>query len=118
MRTRPNRLGMYADVRDVLDAALRSNGGTFICATHGAAVHWRHRCYRFRKLYADTVSADSPYDRLTFPKIPPESSTVVINIIASPGIFVPSDPSAVVPGHEEADDELLKAALDLMKDLP
>lgn len=115
MRTRPNRLGMYADVREILDEALRSNGGELTLATHGAAVHWRHRAYRFRKLYADTVAADSPYDRLTFLKIPEDSSTVVIRVIQTTGTFVPAQ--APAPTAEDESDDLLKAALDLSKDL-
>ena len=40
-----NRLGMYADVREVLDSALSHGGGEYQLATHGMAVHWRQRAY-------------------------------------------------------------------------
>lgn len=113
-KPRPNRLGMYADVRAVLDAAIAANGGTFSLADHGKAVHWRQRAYKFRKLFAETTSS-SPYDALTLPVIPPESSTVVIRLIGQPGIFTPADPTATLP--DKPDDELLKTALDLAKDL-
>lgn len=96
MRTNPNRLGLYDDVRKILDAALQSGGGEFRLVTHGAAVHWRQRAYRFRKLYASTLSSDnslamSPYDKLTMPEIPKSSSTVVINVRAVKGEFIPRE---------------------------
>lgn len=112
MRTRSvaNRLGMYDDVRQILDAALASGGGKFDLPTHGLAVHWRQRAYKFRKLYAQTLASDdsfsmSPYDRLTLPQIPDDSSTVVINVREVIGTFTPNrepyEPSAVpVPGDE------------------
>src|SRR5438477_10700030 len=95
-RSVPNRLGLYDDVRQVLDAAMRSSGGKFTCATHGAAVHWRQRAYKFRKLYATTIANDnsvamSPYDMLTMPQIPPDSCIVVIRVRESAGIFTPNE---------------------------
>jgi len=110
MRTKSpaNRLGMYAEVRQILDAALANGGGRYECPTHGQAVHWRQRAYKFRKLYAETMATSdsfsmSPYDRLTMPQIPEDSSTVIINIRESIGKFIPNrDPSDVtyvpVPG--------------------
>ena len=112
MRTKsqPNRLGLYDDVRQILDAALAAGGGEFKLTTHGQAVHWRQRAYKFRKLYAQTLSADdsfsmSPYDRLTMPTIPDDSSTVVINVREIVGEFTPNrepyKPMEVpVPGDE------------------
>lgn len=109
-KTSPNRLGLYDDVRQILDAALKSGGGSFDLPTHGSAVHWRQRAYKFRKLYAQTLAADdsfsmSPYDRLTMPMIPEDSSTVIINIREIIGTFTPNregyEPSEVpVPGDE------------------
>jgi hypothetical protein len=97
MRTKsqPNRLGLYDDVRQILDAALSSGGGTFDLPTHGLAVHWRQRAYKFRKLYAQTLASDdsfsmSPYDKLTMPQIPDDSSTVVINVREVVGKFTPN----------------------------
>lgn len=89
--TRANRLGMYADVRQVLDSALAAGGGTFTCPSHGMAVHWRQRAYKFRKLYAETHSlkSESVYDVIVLPKIPPDSSAVVIKIRAQVGVFQP-----------------------------
>lgn len=97
MRTKTiaNRLGMYDDVRQILDAALSSGGGQFDLPSHGLAVHWRQRAYKFRKLYAQTLASDdsfsmSPYDKLTMPTIPDDSSTVVINIREVIGTFTPN----------------------------
>ena len=97
MRTKsqPNRLGMYDDVRQILDAALASGGGSFVLTTYGQAVHWRQRAYKFRKLYAETLSSDkslamSPYDRLTMPRIDEGCSTVVIRVREITGTFTPN----------------------------
>lgn len=122
MRTKTiaNRLGMYDDVRQILDAALASGGGTFVLTTHGQAVHWRQRAYKFRKLYAETLSQDkslamSPYDRLTLPMIPDDSSTVVINVREIVGTFTPNrepytSTEVPVPG-----DELFEVAQSIAK---
>ena len=122
MRTRTiaNRLGMYDDVRQILDAALQSGGGSFELPTHGLAVHWRQRAYKFRKLYAQTLASDdsfsmSPYDKLTLPQIPDDSCTVTINVREVIGTFTPnrepSEPSFVpVPG-----DELFDVAADIAR---
>ena len=112
MRTKTvaNRLGMYADVRQILDAALASGGGSFELPSHGLAVHWRQRAYKFRKLYATMLASDdsfsmSPYDRLTLPRIDDDSCTVVINVREIIGTFTPNrEPQDVayvpVPGDE------------------
>lgn len=109
-KTHANRLGMYDDVRQILDAALESGGGTFDLPSYGVAVHWRQRAYSFRKLYAETIARDkslamSPYDRLTLPRIEKGSTTVVINVREIIGTFTPNrEPSEVayvpVPGDE------------------
>jgi hypothetical protein len=115
-----NRLGMYDDVRQILDTALASGGGSFDLPTHGLAVHWRQRAYKFRKLYAEILASDkslsmSPYDRLTMPQIPDDSSTVVINVREVIGTFTPNrEPYAPIevaaPG-----DELFDVARDIAK---
>lgn len=109
-KTQANRLGMYNDIRQILDAALQSGGGTAICPTHGQAVHWRQRAYKFRKLFAETLATDdsfsmSPYDKLTMPQIPEDSSTVVINVRESIATFTPNNEPYVpidvaIPGDE------------------
>jgi len=88
--SKPNRLGLYADVKQILDAALASNGGEFILSTHGEAVHWRQRAYRFRKAYA-AAYGHSPYDILTLPRIDVLSKVVKIEVQHSKGIFRPAD---------------------------
>ena len=99
-KTQANRLGMYDDIRQVLDAALQSGGGEFQLATHGMAVHWRQRAYKFRKLYAEILSsgddfAMSPYDRLTLPKLSDDSCLVIIKVREATGTFTPNrEPTA------------------------
>lgn len=109
--TKTNRLGMFADIRAVLDQALACGGGTFQCPTHGAAVHWRQRAYRFRKLYAETLGprAMSEYDVLILPRLAPESSTVEIQIRQPTGTFVPANDAVPI------NDELLNEAMALAR---
>lgn len=113
--TKSNRLGIYADVREVLDAALASGGGTFECETHGAAVHWRQRAYRFRKLYAETIGPKSmsPYDVLVLPRLAPSSCEVVIGIRQTAGVFTPANDEQAPTSN----DELLEAAEELRRKL-
>jgi hypothetical protein len=123
-KTQANRLGMYDDIRQILDAALTSGGGQFDLPTHGLAVHWRQRAYKFRKLYAETLASDdsfsmSPYDKLTMPTIPDDSATVVIKIREVIGTFTPNrEPYAPtdmpVPGDELFD--VAKSVVDKIKD--
>lgn len=103
-----NRLGMFADVRAVLDTALEHGGGTFTAHDHGAAVHWRQRAYRFRKAYAETLGPRdmSPYDALVLPRLAPDSSEVVITIRQTGGVFTPAN-DGLAP---TSNDELLGAA--------
>lgn len=113
--TKSNRLGMYADVRSVLESALAAGGGTFQCATHGAAVHWRQRAYRFRKLYAETLGLQrmSQYDVLVLPRLAEGSSEVVITIRQTAGVFTPANDGLAPTGN----DELLEAAEELRRRL-
>jgi hypothetical protein len=106
--TKSNRLGMYADVRSVLDSALESGGGTFKCADYGSAV-------RFRKLYAETLGprAMSPYDVLVLPRLAPDADEVVINIRQTSGVFTPAH-EGLAP---TSNDELLEAAESLRRRL-
>lgn len=110
-RPRANRLGMYADVRSVLDAALVGGGGTVECDSHNAAVHWRQRAYRFRKLYAETLGAgrESAYDTLVLPRVPADSATITIQIRSSTVLFTPADGAPVL------DDDLFDIAQNLAK---
>lgn len=120
-RTVPNRLGLYDDVRQILDAALAAGGGVYsipvvdgdIARAHGAAVHWRQRAYKFRKLYAQTIANDntlamSPYDKLSMKMVAPNSSDVVITVRQLTGTFKPNnEPYA---SSVEPEDELFDVA--------
>lgn len=113
----PNRLGIYHDVREILDAALAAGGGTYTCESHNKAIHWRQRAYRFRKLYAEVHGAKSAslYDRLTMPRIAPEENFVRIILRQQMGVFTPlagGTPADILTG-----DDLLDEALALAKRL-
>ena len=115
-RPPPNRLGMYDDVRKILDAALQAGGGSYELPSYGSAVHWRQRAYKFRKLYAETIAGDnstamSPYDKLTMPRIDLDSTIVEIKVRQAAGVFVPAnEPYASPIGLE---DELFDVAREL-----
>lgn len=113
--TRTNRLGLYADVRAVLDSALEHGGGTFTALDHGAAVHWRQRAYRFRKAFAETLGLRgmSPYDVLVLPRLIDGSSEVIINVRQAGGVFTPAN-DGLAP---TSNDELLEAAESLRQRL-
>jgi len=108
--SKPKRLGLYADVQEILDAALASGGGEFTLESYGKAVHWRQRAYQFRKLFAQTLASKSKYDTLTLPRIPDGSCTVVINIVKQPGVFKPNTPGI--------DEDALEAAKQLLEGGP
>lgn len=111
--TKSNRLGMYADIRSVLDAALESGGGTFACTDYGSAVHWRQRAYRFRKLFAETLGpkAMSPYDILVLPRL--IDNIVTIKLREAGGVFTPAN-DGLAPTDN---DGLLEAAESLRRRL-
>jgi len=92
MTKHANRLGMYADVRQILDAALSAGGGSYQCDSHGQAVHWRQRAYKFRKLYAETIglNEESPYDQIVMPRVAEAETTVSIHIRRQVGVFMPA----------------------------
>jgi hypothetical protein len=119
-KSQPNRLGLFDDVRAILDTALTSGGGEFELSSHGQAVHWRQRAYKFRKEYAKILMANdslsmSPYDRLTMPIIPKDSSTVVIKVREIIGTFTPNrEPYSPVEVPVIGDD-LLDVAKDIAK---
>jgi hypothetical protein len=104
------RLGMFADVKEILDAALAANGGTYNLPTPGAAVHWRHRAYTFRKKFAESLPANtlSPYDRLTLPRLEKGQTEVHIVVREAAGTFTPNETAA--PPSDDLLDEALALA--------
>jgi hypothetical protein len=126
MRTKTvaNRLGMYDDIRPILDAALSSGGGRLELASRGMAIHWRQRAYKFRKLYAQILASDdsfsmSPYDRLTMPTPPdegePDDNVVIINVREATGTFTPNREPYVPVDIPVVGDELLDVAKEIAK---
>lgn len=103
-KKRPNRLGMYEDVRAVLDAALKSGGGDYELPDYGKAVWWRQRAYTFRKLYADIqYPTPSPYDTLSFKKVEEGGAVVKIVVGQQRGIFRPANAPLPVLQTKEVD---------------
>ena len=113
-RPKPVRVGMYQHIREVLDQALSSSGGIYDAGSYGAAVHWRHEAYKFRKLFAEqTPNVPSTYDRLILRAINPDETFVKIEIRKSDGKFTPYN----IPESNEPDDELLTFAKNLSTDI-
>lgn len=110
------RLSLYQDVQAILDQALVSGGGEVTLPNYGQAVHWRHRAYKFRKMYAE-AHANSPYDLLTFKKVEEGENVVRIVKSAQAAVFKPAE--GIVPiATSDDDDELLNFAKGLGDDLP
>lgn len=109
-KPRSNRLGMYSDIRAVLDAALAAGGGEYDLGDYGQAVHWRQRAYRFRKLYAETLGLDveSPYDSIVIRRVEPDTGLLRIQIRTVAGEFRPIEGGTPVP--PTIDDDLLDFA--------
>jgi len=108
-----DRLGTFADLIPILDAALSCGGGTYELATPGQAVNWRHRCYKFMKAFAE-VNGFSKYDALTFPRLAPGSSLVVIKIKQATGTFTPAGPATQpTSAADDLDDAAAKFARSL-----
>lgn len=118
-KPRPNRLGMYADVKEILDQCIAHNGGSYALHSYGAAVHWRQRAYRFRKMFAETLPEGelSPYDVLTFPKIEEGSKSVVVVKQQAKGVFTPNEAAVAVATPPEEVDDLLADAMNLAERL-
>lgn len=117
MARNPNRLGLYEDVKIILDATLAAGGGTYTCPSHNEAVHWRQRVYRFRKLWAEVhnIKNMSRYDKIVLPKIHPPSPVVELLIRQQIGVFKPADSGIAV--DLELNDDLLADALRLSAEL-
>jgi len=111
-KPRSNRLGMYADVREIADLALAHGGGEYECLDNGAAIHWQQRFYRFRKLHASLHhidGTDSPYDKLVLPRV--KDSIVRLQVRQHVGTFRPAGPRVAL--DIQTDDELFNIAASL-----
>jgi hypothetical protein len=109
MKDKPNRLGMYADVREILDAALAAGGGEVELPTHGEAIHWRQRAYKFRKMYAELVEINSPYDQLSFRD--PGAGAVIQIVAAGKAVkFRPAQGETPLASAPEINDPLFDIA--------
>lgn len=108
-RQKSNRLGMYSDVRQILDAVLSSGGGEYDLPSYGQAVHWRQRAYRFRKLFAEILgpTKESPYDSIIIRRPEQGSGKLILDIRTLEGSFRPTaEPVAV----DTAGDDLMDFA--------
>jgi hypothetical protein len=95
-------------VREILDAALASGGGQVELPTHGEAVHWRQRAYKFRKLYAQTVPHSS-YDQLSL-RDPGAGCVVEIRKAGQLAKFSPAQGEAAIAVPEPTNDPLFDLA--------
>ncbi len=113
-----SNVGMYADVKLVLDAAVAKNGGEYKLASAAAATKWRQRAYQLRKLMAK--EGETPYDRLILTLNPDDPAVVCILVRRPEGEFVGVDGEAVLldTGHEQkAETDLRRQSAALMKDI-
>jgi len=55
-------IATYGDVRAILDQALALDGAVVTLPTPGKALHFRHRCRQFAKLYRDHLTARGEND--------------------------------------------------------
>jgi hypothetical protein len=107
----------YADVIEILNAAIAAGGGKYTLETHGQAMHWRQRAYALRALlieqnkrkFPDMV-VPSPYDGviLTVPKKGlPGDNAVLIRLRKAEGRLTSLDnlPLTPVPGLPTEDEE-------------
>lgn len=106
----------YADVRQVLEAALNVNGAVYTLPSPSAAMRWRQRAYYYRKLLREHLSeqagypCETPFDmmRLTIPK---GSSAVEINFTPlTPGVLTTPDGKPIALAGPEEDKLAVEAA--------
>lgn len=108
----------FRDVKEILDQALKSSGGSFRCASHGKAVRFRQRCYIFMKNWREATSPNpSNYDVFTFPALAPGEVEVSINLRTTEGVFTPAGGPAIDTPEKEEDDALLDIAKSIGGDL-
>lgn len=59
MTRRPN-LAPYVDCTSIMETAIHAGGARIVFQTKGKAINFRQRCYRARKLLADSVAEIVP----------------------------------------------------------
>jgi len=125
---RPSRtVGNFADVSQVLDAALAAGGARYRLASSGAAIHWRQRAYSLRSLLKKLdaqAKADRPglaigtkYDSLILRILEDEPEVVIIEVLQPHGQLEGMDGKPLQTGEATTHDPLLDEALALAKDL-
>lgn len=82
----------FAEVKAILDAAIKAGGGTYTGSTYGRAVAFRHRMYTFRKAWREAISPHgSIYDRITLRSIVRGETAFRIEILREEGAFIPDE---------------------------
>lgn len=119
-----NTLGSYADIRTIFESVLAHGETELSFTTNGAAVHFRQRAYKFRRLMQNR--GDTRYDGFmiervgeTGMRIRPEPITrglTQVNFVHKPNAELVKFTPEPEP-EDETDDELLSAALKLSLDL-
>jgi hypothetical protein len=110
-------INTYSDVKPILDAALKSNGGVYRLASFNDAIRWRQRAYKFRLLVQRRATREmniagaegsTPYDTMIL-RIAGTRPEVIIEFQAPRGEFVPNEEPAT-PSTVLDEDALLAAA--------
>ena len=113
-----NSVGMYADVKLVLDAAVAKGGGEYKLVSKSAATKWRQRAYQLRKLMSK--DGETPYDRLVL-TLHSDDPTIVCILTRRPeGEFIGVDGESVLleASHEQKAETNLRRQSDaLMEDI-
>lgn len=113
-------LESFADVKQILDSAIRSGGGMYRLSSSGSAIAWRQRANKFRKQwYAERRTPDYEYLIL---RLPNGSDTVEIAFRQPSGEFIPtSSPAEFIPNvpaeSSTVTDELDEVAADIRRNL-
>lgn len=119
-----NTLGSYADVRRIFDSILEHDAPALLdFDSRGAAVHFRQRAYKFRRLMQNR--ANTSYDGFVIQQVgetqlriltQPESSGLRSVTFAGKPDATLIEPKAE-PESGDLPDELLSAALNLSREL-
>ena len=128
-------VSQYQDIRQVLDAMMRQAlPGTITFPTSGKATYWRQRANYFRSLlhqqqrdqleHLPGAVTETPYDKLVFRQNGPQiiiaeyvgvEDATLLDADGNPIDLTPPEPADETQAEASSDD-LMSAALDLVRD--